>query len=113
MPCTGRGAFRPKAPSRCLELCLYGIRELASATADLGSLYCTVCVQEFSKESRLDNFNLATKWEKQTLTWRVTKFPSNDLSDDLVISTMERAFSVWAKYADLTFIEVGSGQWAV
>ena len=57
----------------------------------------------------MDNFNLATKWDKQRLTWRVTKFPSNDLSDELVISTMERAFSVWAKYADLTFIEVGGG----
>ena len=56
----------------------------------------------------MDNFNLATKWDKQRLTWRVTKFPSNDLSDELVISTMERAFSVWAKYADLTFIEVSS-----
>ena len=69
---------------------------------------CTVrdLIQEFSKDSRLDNFNLATKWEKQTLTWRVTKFPSNDISDELVIRTMERAFSVWAKYADLTFIEV-------
>ena len=70
---------------------------------------CTVrdLIQEFSKDSRLDNFNLATKWEKKTLTWRVTKFPSNDLGDDLVIRTMERAFSVWANYADLTFIEVG------
>ena len=67
-------------------------------------------IQEFSKDSRLENFNLATKWEKQTLTWRVTKFPSNDISDDLVIRTMERAFSVWAKYADLTFIEVGLAQ---
>merc|ERR1719411_1792536 len=72
---------------------------------------CTVkdLLQEFSKDTRLDNFNLATKWEKQTLTWRVTKFPSNDISDELVIRTMERAFSVWAKYADLTFIEVGTG----
>ena len=55
----------------------------------------------------MDNFNLATKWDKQRLTWRVTKFPSNDISEELVITTMERAFSVWAKYADLTFIEVG------
>ena len=68
----------------------------------------TISVQEFNKDSRLENFNLATKWEKQRLTWRVTKFPSNDLSDDLVIRTMERAFSVWSKYADLTFIQVSS-----
>ena len=63
--------------------------------------------QSTSSTAGLDNYNLRAKWEKQRLTWRVTKFPSNDLSPELVIRTMERAFSVWAKYADLTFIEVG------
>ena len=79
-----------------------------------GRLRCTVS-KDSAPQSRepalggaqLDTFNLVTKWEKQRLTWRVTKFPSNDLSPELVIRTMERAFSVWAKYADLTFIEVG------
>ena len=39
----------------------------------------------------------------------MTKFPSNDLSDDLVLATMERAFSVWEKHADLKFFQTDSG----
>ena len=58
-------------------------------------------------DAQLSNFTLKSKWEKQTLTWRVTKFPSNDLSPQLVLRSMKRAFSIWAKHADLTFIEVG------
>ena len=69
---------------------------------------CTVkdLLKEFNKDARIENFNLRSKWEKKTLTWRVTKFPSNDVSDELVNRTMEMAFSLWSTYADLTFIQV-------
>ena len=56
-----------------------------------------------------DNYNLRIRWEKNRLTWRVTKFPSNDLSEELVLSTMERAFSVWEAHADLKFTETDEG----
>ena len=66
-------------------------------------------VEEWDGQSRLANFNVRSKWEKNRLTWRVTKFPSNDLSEELVIRTMERAFSVWEAHADLKFTETDEG----
>ena len=50
-----------------------------------------------------------SKWNKNRLTWRVTKFPSDDLPKDLVIKSLERAFSVWAAHADLKFIQIDEG----
>ena len=65
-----------------------------------------VVVAAFNKEKALW---VHVRWDKNKLTWRVTKFPSNDLSDDLVLATMERAFSVWEKHADLKFFQTDSG----
>ena len=60
-------------------------------------------------QDHVSRVTVRVRWDKNKLTWRVTKFPSNDLSDDLVIATMERAFSVWEKHADLKFFQTDSG----
>eukprot|EP00088_Acartia_fossae_P022677 TRINITY_DN23817_c0_g1_i3.p1 TRINITY_DN23817_c0_g1~~TRINITY_DN23817_c0_g1_i3.p1 ORF type:complete len:313 (-),score=47.60 TRINITY_DN23817_c0_g1_i3:90-1028(-) len=51
------------------------------------------------------DFNLVDKWDKNHLTWRVVKYPSNDLGEERVRQTLRRAFSVWERYADLKFTE--------
>jgi len=43
------------------------------------------------------------KWEKKILTWRVTKFSSQEMPEELVNEALRRAFYVWEKHADLTF----------
>ena len=43
------------------------------------------------------------KWEKKKLTWRVTKFSSQEMPKELVNEALRRAFYVWEKHADLTF----------
>lgn len=72
---------------------------------------CTIMdlVEEWDGQSRVANYNVRSRWEKNRLTWRITKFPSNDLSEELVIRTMERAFSVWEAHADLKFTETDEG----
>jgi len=50
-------------------------------------------------------FNLGRSWNKNSLTWRVYKGPSNDLGEERVRQTLRRAFSVWSKHADLSFTE--------
>jgi len=51
------------------------------------------------------NFRLGDRWEKNELTWFLTKGPANDLSDSQVRETLERAFRVWERVADLKFSE--------
>ena len=43
------------------------------------------------------------KWEKKNLTWRVTKFSSQEMPKELVNEALRRAFYVWEKHADITF----------
>ena len=43
------------------------------------------------------------KWDKKKLTWRVTKFSSQEMPKELVNEALRRAFYVWEKHADLTF----------
>ena len=43
------------------------------------------------------------KWEKNKLTWRVTKFSRQEMPKELVNESLRRAFHVWEKYADITF----------
>ena len=43
------------------------------------------------------------KWEKNKLTWRVTKFSNQGMPEELVNEALRRAFYVWEKHADLTF----------
>ena len=43
------------------------------------------------------------KWEKKILTWRVTKFSSQEMPEELVNEALRRAFYVWERHADLTF----------
>ena len=76
--------------------------------ASLGTPRCTVMdmITEWTGHGRVENFNLATRWTKNELTWNVTKFPSNDISEDLVLQTMERAFKVWENHANLRFYKV-------
>ena len=52
---------------------------------------------------------LQRKWDKNRLTWQITKFPSNDLPEKLVIKSLERAFSVWEAHADLQFTQTDTG----
>ena len=49
------------------------------------------------------------KWEKKKLTWRVTKFSSQGMPKELVNESLRRAFYVWEKHADLTFVWVETG----
>ena len=60
-------------------------------------------------QTKIANFNLGERWTKNVLTWRVTKFPGNDLTQDLVIQTLKRAFKIWEKHADLKFYETDVG----
>ena len=60
-------------------------------------------------QSKLGNYTLQNKWDKNKLTWRVTKFPTNDLTKELVILSLERAFSVWEAHADLKFTQTEEG----
>ena len=55
------------------------------------------------------SYQLNNRWGKNRLTWRITKFASNDLPDDLVVKTMNRAFAVWERHADLGFSEASDG----
>merc|ERR1712061_264079 len=43
------------------------------------------------------------KWEKNKLTWRVTKFSNQGMPEELVNEALRRAFYVWEKHAYLTF----------
>ena len=43
------------------------------------------------------------KWEKKRLTWRVTKFSSQEMPKELVNESLRRAFYIWEKHADITF----------
>jgi len=58
-----------------------------------------------SGEKVVANFSLGDRWEKNELTWFLTKGPANDLSDSQVRETLERAFRVWERVADLKFSE--------
>jgi len=49
------------------------------------------------------------KWEKNKLTWRVTKFSSQGMPKELVQESLRRAFYVWEKHADITFEWVETG----
>ena len=49
------------------------------------------------------------KWEKKKLTWRVTKFSSQGMPRELVNESLRRAFYVWEKHADITFVWVEEG----
>ena len=73
----------------------------------------------------LENFNIRTRWDKNVLSWRVlalqrctplhrcyvqvTKLPSNDLDESRVRQTLQRAFRVWERHADLKFFEADTG----
>ena len=64
------------------------------------------------------NFKLGERWDRNRLTWYLTKGPSNDLTDDQVRwaaradqvsrETLARAFRVWERAADLKFTEAAS-----
>ena len=58
---------------------------------------------------KLAQFSLGSRWDRNALTWRVTKFPRNDLGEDKVLDTMRRAFSIWERSANLTFSEASQG----
>jgi len=49
------------------------------------------------------------KWEKKKLTWRVTKFSSQEMPAELVNESLRRAFYIWEKHADITFHWVEEG----
>lgn len=49
------------------------------------------------------------RWRKRQLTWRVTKFPSNGLPKHLVRHALRHSFQVWARHADLDFVEKDAG----
>ena len=75
--------------------------------ATIATIYTPRCTIVDTMEKA--NFRTAERWEKNELSWRVTKFPSNDVTEDLVVQTMERAFSVWEKHANLRFFQASSG----
>ena len=82
-----------------------------NTVASIHTPRCTVLdmLGGWDGRSKVENYNLRDRWDKKELTWRVTKFPSNDLSPELVNQTMERAFKVWETHANLKFYQVDSG----
>ena len=82
-----------------------------NTVASIHTPRCTVMdmLSGWDGRGKVENFNIRDRWDKKELTWRVTKFPDNDLSPDQVIETMERAFKVWEQHADLRFYQVDSG----
>ena len=43
------------------------------------------------------------KWDKTTLTWRVTKFSRNKMPKEMVHKGLRKAFSVWEKHSPIRF----------
>ncbi len=60
--------------------------------------------------NRVGNFVVgSSKWPKNKLTYTISKFSSRGLSEDLVATAVETAFSLWSDVTPLTFKRVNSG----
>lgn len=94
----------------------YGLQVTGALDADtLAQLVavprCTIkdlVVDPSSGTKVVANFKLGERWDRNRLTWYLTKGPSNDLTDDQVRETLARAFRVWERAADLKFTEAAS-----
>ena len=65
---------------------------------------CTVSDKERSEEEAL-NYTLMSKWDKNLLTWKITKYPASSLSETECRKTIKQALQMWRDNADLEFIE--------
>ena len=86
----------------------YGLEEtglLDEATIEgMKKPRCTVKDVERSKD-RLLNYKLDSKWEKNKLTWKITKYPSRNVSENECRKTIFQALTMWQNQADLEFSE--------
>ena len=71
---------------------------------------CTVSDKERSEEEAL-NYTLMSKWDKNLLTWKITKYPASSLSKTECRKTILQALQMWRDNADLEFIEAETEEW--
>ena len=72
--------------------------------AEMKKPRCAVTDGQKSEEETL-NYTLVSKWDKNELTWKITKYPENNLSESKCRETITQAMQMWQDVADLKLVE--------